>query len=283
MTTLREALKLALDALGKWSIGYHVDAVQLNDLIATLEAALEQPEQEKRLWLWKNFVDGKPEYWAFDNAFPTHLDCGDPQTLGEPCGYAIFKPSRQGRSDISDEEVLLRIKQAQPEQEKYKLCSHGYYQDSEGNMQAGEIPDEMLSLTATRLSQVVQAVGPSEQPEQEQQAEVQALMKMQSELQRERDYWEEEARRYAGNADFWKNKHEQPEQEPVAWLYRDHNGQLRLNEIQPRPYFAFPVYTHPPRREWRGLTDEVIADLWHQNGGFHHHFARAVERWLRGG
>lgn len=30
------------------------------------------------------------------------------------------------------------------------------------------------------------------------------------------------------------------------------------------------------------LTDEVIADLWHQNGGFHHHFARAIERWLKG-
>jgi len=32
----------------------------------------------------------------------------------------------------------------------------------------------------------------------------------------------------------------------------------------------------------RTLTDEVIAELWHQNGGFHHHFARAIERWLRG-
>lgn len=32
----------------------------------------------------------------------------------------------------------------------------------------------------------------------------------------------------------------------------------------------------------RTLTDEVIADLWHQNGGFHHHFARAIERWLKG-
>ena len=32
----------------------------------------------------------------------------------------------------------------------------------------------------------------------------------------------------------------------------------------------------------RKLTDEVIADLWHANGGFHHHFARAIERWLRG-
>ena len=33
----------------------------------------------------------------------------------------------------------------------------------------------------------------------------------------------------------------------------------------------------------RRLTDEVIADLWHANGGFHHHFARAIERWLKGG
>jgi hypothetical protein len=32
----------------------------------------------------------------------------------------------------------------------------------------------------------------------------------------------------------------------------------------------------------RTLTDEVIANLWHANGGFHHHFARAIERWLRG-
>jgi hypothetical protein len=32
----------------------------------------------------------------------------------------------------------------------------------------------------------------------------------------------------------------------------------------------------------RTLTDEKIADLWHQNGGFHHHFARAVERYLKG-
>ena len=30
------------------------------------------------------------------------------------------------------------------------------------------------------------------------------------------------------------------------------------------------------------LTDEVIAELWHANGGFHHHFARAVERWVKG-
>jgi len=32
----------------------------------------------------------------------------------------------------------------------------------------------------------------------------------------------------------------------------------------------------------RHLTDEMIANFWHQNGGFHHHFARAVERYFKG-
>lgn len=72
------------------------------------------PEGEPRLWLWKNFVDGRPEYWAFDNPFPVHLDCGDPQTLGEPCGYAIVKASRAGRHDVSDKEVLRRIAASSP-------------------------------------------------------------------------------------------------------------------------------------------------------------------------
>lgn len=28
------------------------------------------------------------------------------------------------------------------------------------------------------------------------------------------------------------------------------------------------------------LTDEIIADLWYQNGTYYHHFARAIERYL---
>ena len=147
------------------------------------EAALEQPEQEKRLWLWKNFVDGKPEYWAFDNAFPTHLDCGDSQTLGEPCGYAIFKPSRQGRSDISDDEVLMRIKKA------------------------------ALAESANSTKPVV-------------------------------------------------------ESEPVAvceYCEKDR-----------------PV-THPPRREWRGLTEEEIDAVWEDAQVFNTHYdiTRAIEQALK--
>lgn len=73
------------------------------------------PASTVTLWLWKNFVDGRPEYWAFDNPFPVYLDCYDPQTLGEPCGYALLKPSRRGRTDVSDDEVLRRIKAARGE------------------------------------------------------------------------------------------------------------------------------------------------------------------------
>jgi hypothetical protein len=45
---------------------------------------------EQKLWLWKNFVDGKQEYWAFDSTHPRHEN-GDPAVLGEPCGYALVK------------------------------------------------------------------------------------------------------------------------------------------------------------------------------------------------
>ena len=80
--------------------------------LAAQSAPTDNSNGETRLWLWKNFVDGRPEYWAFDNPYPINLDNGDPQTLGEPCGYAIFKPSRGGRPDFSEDEVLLRIAQA---------------------------------------------------------------------------------------------------------------------------------------------------------------------------
>ena len=66
----------------------------------------------KKLWLWKNFVDGRPEYWACDNPYPCKPGGGDPLTLGEPCGYAIFKESTQGRFDVSEEQVLAAIKRA---------------------------------------------------------------------------------------------------------------------------------------------------------------------------
>src|SRR5882672_3211634 len=47
--------------------------------------------REPRLWLWKNFIDDKREYWAFDNLYPCDGNGGDPLVLGEPCGYVLLR------------------------------------------------------------------------------------------------------------------------------------------------------------------------------------------------
>ena len=71
---------------------------------------------------------------------------------------------------------------------------------------------------------------------------------------------------------------EQPEQEPVAWWNPQYGTDSYAFSDEKSDEWRVPLYTHPPRR----LTDEVIADLWHKNGTYHHHFARAIERWLKG-
>ena len=73
---------------------------------------------DRKLWLWKNFEDGRPEYWAFDNPYPTNLEDGDPQTLGQPCGYAIFKQSRDGSCGRTEAQVLREMKNAKSPQRR---------------------------------------------------------------------------------------------------------------------------------------------------------------------
>lgn len=63
----------------------------------------------EKLWLWRN---GPMEFWAFDNPYPCHPD-GDPITLGEPIGYAIVKPSVNGRPEMTDEQALEQAARAE--------------------------------------------------------------------------------------------------------------------------------------------------------------------------
>ncbi len=77
---------------------------------------------EPKLWLWKNFVDGRPEYWAFNNPYPC-CENGDPITLGEPCGYALFKDSTNGRSDVPEAEVINKIKRVLIRDENRRLAA----------------------------------------------------------------------------------------------------------------------------------------------------------------
>ena len=69
---------------------------------------MQASDAVERLWLWRNFVDGRPEYWAFDNPFPIEGG-GDPLTRGEPCGWALFKKSTNGRPSVPDSEVEAAI------------------------------------------------------------------------------------------------------------------------------------------------------------------------------
>lgn len=64
---------------------------------------------QKKLWLWRNFVDGRPEYWAFDNPYPCHEN-GDPMTFGEPCGYALVKDPPMDAPRC--QQVIVAIKRA---------------------------------------------------------------------------------------------------------------------------------------------------------------------------
>ncbi len=83
---------------------------------------------------------------------------------------------------------------------------------------------------------------------------------------------------------------EQPEQ-PVAWLESPY-GSIRMNttmrfQFPPQSLkWKIPLYTHPPRREWRGLTEEEILKVAdeHPVEGFDPEmiaFARAIEAALK--
>ena len=118
---------------------YIIDSNDCEKILIALaeyyEAGHTAPPQREwqpkgKLWLWKNFVEGRPEYWAFDNPYPTNLDDGDPQTLGQPCGYAIFKPSRDGSDGRTEEQVLREMKSVTKQREWQGLT------DEEVNVEA---------------------------------------------------------------------------------------------------------------------------------------------------
>jgi hypothetical protein len=76
---------------------------------------------------------------------------------------------------------------------------------------------------------------------------------------------------------------EQPEQEPVAWMTPGQD--LHLNNSEGFRFSDWtPLFTHPPRREWRGLSEEEINEAtFHPDGRMNTHleFARAIEAKLK--
>ena len=75
-----------------------------------------------------------------------------------------------------------------------------------------------------------------------------------------------------------------PEQEPVAWLYRDSWGTMKLSQVTPPPVGAFPVYTTPQQRkplsdEWIHRTTVLLGfnPEWTTEIGIAHAIVRAAE------
>jgi hypothetical protein len=62
--------------------------------------------------------------------------------------------------------IMLKGALAEPEQTfmaEYKFRTYGYYQDADGKMQVGEIPEEMLTVSAERTAQMMEEVTRTEQ------------------------------------------------------------------------------------------------------------------------
>jgi hypothetical protein len=85
---------------------------------------------------------------------------------------------------------------------------------------------------------------------------------------------------------------EQPEQEPVAWMVYTLDGKSVCVTDNPADFGdqhkALPLYAHPPRREWQGLTEDETMHLMNETYGNHwadeahiQRFRRAIEDALK--
>ncbi len=71
------------------------------------------------------------------------------------------------------------------------------------------------------------------------------------------------------------------QQEPVAWMYVNEDGECEQIEYGPvldDPEVT-PLYTAPPKKQWVGLTDEDMEALFLNEDGVR--FARYIEAKLR--
>ena len=76
----------------------------------------------------------------------------------------------------------------------------------------------------------------------------------------------------------------QPEHEPVAWINNDQ--EIFFDEGKARCYsmgWVKPLYTAPPKREWKGLTSDdkhfLVANAWNKEQAFDG-FMEAIDKFL---
>jgi len=55
------------------------------------------------------------------------------------------------------------------------------------------------------------------------------------------------------------------EQEPVAWMMPEYGDVLPASQADGTGIYNIPLYTSPPRKEWVGLTQDEIEEIYRRN------------------
>lgn len=75
----------------------------------------------------------------------------------------------------------------------------------------------------------------------------------------------------------------QPEPEPVAWISNSSARMIHWSGDTPAYGEDWkPLYTEPPKKEWVGLTDEEISEIYNDCDDWEHYeYERAIEAKLK--
>jgi hypothetical protein len=278
MTTLREAAQQALEALEYYE-HRKLDWCYADEAaITALRAALEQQVQEPGFW-------GRVAARQSDKIKQLETDLR----------AALKQPGQEPVAERLRLAGLTLIGLAEHDQNcdvfdldddgKHKPCSCGFNDayaaireagksaiTPDGKLEREHSPDCALLKIPSRDCDCQPEPPPEAQTKAEQVAYCAgwwAAMAAKAKEQPEQD-WEDLYRKEKARADMWRDKYEslagpdervypQQEQEPVAWLRK--NGFRFSADLEPQDDSELPLYTHPPRRAWQGLTDEEVDQM----------------------
>jgi hypothetical protein len=274
MSNLREAAQQALEALE------HGWIEKGDEVVAALRAALEQPEQDVPYAVWRQGFDAVREYKeALEQPEPaTSADMAIYQAIADNYTHP---PRRETEQEHSPDCALLKIPSRDCDCQKPATwagcgkCSRAFpcnngkaqcirlYGDEKpvvwGCFKNGELNTKLVGTEA------------------------------------DVDFWcesDEPGMLGMVKGPLYANppRREWPEQAPVAWLDNVIDRVYTPEELDGESTASMiPLYTAPHRREWRGLTDEEISDIFKAEPRYHYppicatdrEFARAIEAALK--
>jgi len=167
-------------------------------------------------------------------------------------------------------QAIAQAELAKPEQSTLESKVKAHIKDLQGCV---KVLEDYPRFSDTRLEickaveELKQALAKPEQAEKQQALDKKADNARELGL----DYEPEEFVRWSKEKEFFDAAHasqQAEKQEPVAWVLKMGNEKIldsHFNDIQELDD-GTPLYTAPPRKEWVGLTEDDIVDLYCQVG-----------------